>query len=201
VTVHNNNPASIRVALKNGGVIERRTDTRHLIWVPCRETQFIVRPAAQGDEPAIGCVYCEAWKSAYRGMIPGDYLDSLTSESCAPRKINPDCTLVCEANSRIAGVIHFGPRRDEAAGGDSEIYSVYVLPEYWRTGAGRALFQRAVREIRSQGYDRIFLWTLSENLRAISFCERMGMKPCGSRKIIIAGKELAETGFLLNPDG
>lgn len=35
VTVHNDNTASIRVALKNGGTIERVTDARHLIWVEC----------------------------------------------------------------------------------------------------------------------------------------------------------------------
>lgn len=33
VTVHNDNPASIRVALGCGGVIERITEERHLIWL------------------------------------------------------------------------------------------------------------------------------------------------------------------------
>ena len=37
VTVHNDNSASIKVALKNGGEIERVTDVRHLIWVDCRK--------------------------------------------------------------------------------------------------------------------------------------------------------------------
>ena len=35
VTVRNGNEASVRVALKNGGKIERVTDERHLIWVEC----------------------------------------------------------------------------------------------------------------------------------------------------------------------
>ena len=35
VTVHNDNPASIRVAMKNGGELEKVTDARHLIWVDC----------------------------------------------------------------------------------------------------------------------------------------------------------------------
>lgn len=39
VTVHNTNPASICVALRNGGVIERVTDMRHLIWVECRKEE------------------------------------------------------------------------------------------------------------------------------------------------------------------
>ena len=39
VTVHNDNPASIRVALKNGGVIGRTNDLRRFIWVECREEE------------------------------------------------------------------------------------------------------------------------------------------------------------------
>ena len=36
VTVHNDNPASIRTAMKCGGVIERISDVRHYIWIPCK---------------------------------------------------------------------------------------------------------------------------------------------------------------------
>lgn len=37
VTVHNDNPASIRVALKNDGELEKVNEIRHFIWVDCRE--------------------------------------------------------------------------------------------------------------------------------------------------------------------
>ena len=36
VTVNNNNPASIRVAMKCGGVIDEVTDDHHFIWCPCQ---------------------------------------------------------------------------------------------------------------------------------------------------------------------
>lgn len=35
ITVRNENTASIKVALSNGGKIERTSDTRHYIWVDC----------------------------------------------------------------------------------------------------------------------------------------------------------------------
>lgn len=35
VTVHNDNTASIRTALRCGGRIERVSDARHYIWIPC----------------------------------------------------------------------------------------------------------------------------------------------------------------------
>lgn len=35
ITVHNNNVSSIKVALANGGVVEKITYERHLIWIDC----------------------------------------------------------------------------------------------------------------------------------------------------------------------
>lgn len=35
VTIHNDNPASIRTAMKCGGKIERVSEVRHYIWIPC----------------------------------------------------------------------------------------------------------------------------------------------------------------------
>ena len=35
ITVHNGNAASIKVALANGGAIEKVNDIRHFIWVDC----------------------------------------------------------------------------------------------------------------------------------------------------------------------
>ena len=39
ITVHNGNDASIRVALKNGGELEKVNETRHYIWVKCRKEE------------------------------------------------------------------------------------------------------------------------------------------------------------------
>lgn len=35
LTIRNGNEASLKVALKNGGVVERISDTRHYIWIDC----------------------------------------------------------------------------------------------------------------------------------------------------------------------
>lgn len=195
VTVHNGNTASIRTALRNGGVIERIDEVRHFIWVPCGTVRCAVRPAAQSDVTAISCVYSAAWKAAYCGIVPDDFLDSLTMETCAPGTINPDDTMVCETEKGIIGVVSFGRRRDGGDDGCGEIYSLYVMPEHWRTGAGSALLRAAAAKMRVQGYTSVFLWTLTENLRAIAFYERTGMQKCAARMINIGGRELAETGF------
>ena len=71
-----------------------------------------------------------------------------------------------------------------------------MLPEFWRTGAGSALFESARKQLREEGYESLFLWTLTENTRARRFYEKMGMEACRTRTITIGGRGLSETGYI-----
>ena len=156
---------------------------------------MIIRSPMPSDRLSIGHVYCEAWKAAYRGIVPDDFLNGLTDENCAPRSHRPDGALVCEENGKIIGVAAFGIRRDQSDQKAGELYSIYVLPEYWRMGAGHALFDAACSRLRAEGYESLFLWALTENTRAHCFYEAMGLEPVDERTITISGKELRETGY------
>lgn len=155
----------------------------------------MIRFSMQNDLLSIGHVYCAAWKAAYRGIVPDDFLDCLTDENCAPRSLHSCVSLVCEADGRIVGVAAFGARRDQPDEKTGELYSIYVLPEFWRTGAGSALFESARNQLREEGYESLFLWTLTENTRARRFYEKMGMEEYKTRTITIGGRELSETGY------
>ena len=43
-------------------------------------SQIKIRVAQAGDEPAIAKVHIQSWQEAYKGLIPQDYLDQLSSE-------------------------------------------------------------------------------------------------------------------------
>jgi len=150
----------------------------------------------QNDLSAIGHVYCEAWKAAYQGIVPDEFLAGLTAEGCAPRSVRSGGALVCERDGQIIGAASFGALRDSDDKQSGELDSIYVLPEYWRTGAGTALFEAVRNELRADGYSTMFLWTLSENSRARRFYEKMGMSAVSERIIVIGGKRLNETGYI-----
>lgn len=155
----------------------------------------MIRLPMPNDLLAIGRVYCSAWKAAYRGIVPDKFLDGLTDENCAPRSIPSKGALICEMDGIIVGAASFGARRDQPQPQMGELYSIYVLPERWRTGAGSALFEAVRNELRADGYSSIFLWTLTENSRARRFYEKMGLTAVDSRTITIGGRELSETGY------
>ncbi len=156
----------------------------------------MIRSATQNDRLAIGHIYCEGWKAGYRGLIPDAFLDGLTDESCAPPAVPSSGVLVFEAeDGLLTGVVRFGPMRVSPDGHTGEIQSIYVLPDHWRMGAGKALFEGAALQLRKEGYTSLFIWALTGNRRAAAFYARMGMTACDCRFIEIGGKTLPETGW------
>jgi GNAT superfamily N-acetyltransferase len=59
-----------------------------------------------------------------------------------------------------------------------------VAPAWWSTGTGRALMDRVLAEVRAEGYPRIVLWVLTENVRARRFYERCGFRLSGAAHVL-----------------
>src|SRR4051794_35978623 len=89
-------------------------------------------------------------------------------------------TFVAEEGGRVAGFASVGPSRNER--GIGELYAIYVDPEAWSTGVGRALILRAEERL-ADDYDEATLWVLEDNPRARSFYEAAGWRPDGTRKV------------------
>jgi len=103
----------------------------------------------------------------------------------------------------IVGYASYGPERNVAsaasvgsgaksasltpagqAGQTGELYTLYVAPAHWSTGAGRALTDAALDGLRAAGYQRVVLWTLIENARARRFYDKAGFAPDGVTNIL-----------------
>jgi ribosomal protein S18 acetylase RimI-like enzyme len=151
-----------------------------------------IRLAVESDAPAIASVQIETWRKAYVGLITQDYLDGMNEQEFADRWARNIATQgiaarrnwVAELNGAVVGFLACGPSRDEDAdkGIVGEIYAVYVRPQAWGTGAGRALMQAGIEHLRAQGFREAMLWVLTGNERTRRFYEIAGMKPDGGTK-------------------
>jgi GNAT superfamily N-acetyltransferase len=132
----------------------------------------LIRPATVADADAIGEVHVRSWQAAYAGLIPADFLARLSASSRAAswaRHIGDGGqVLVAEEDGVVAGFAAFGPGR---------LYALYLLPEYWGRGLGRALHDRVVEEMPG---DSAILWVLSTNERAKAFYLRQGWADDGA---------------------
>ena len=152
----------------------------------------------QDDPMAVSAVYETSWKTAYRGMIPDEYLDNIQPGKWTFTVENPDRpTLLALDGQRIVGASSYSAARREDMAGWGEIISLYLLPEYFGRGVGFRLMQAAVNELSSLGFRRIYLWVLEENHRARRFYERFGFRPSGAvLDANIGGRDVREVQYI-----
>lgn len=160
-----------------------------------------VRPAREDDVDAIGSIHVRGWRRAYAGLMPAAFLDSLSAEERAEahrahlRAPDPGTSRwVAQDEAGLAGFSVLGPAR-EGFGEPAwmEIYAIYVDPDRWRSGAGRALMHAAIEESRHGGAATACLWVLRDNAPARRFYEAMGWRADGAEKTFaIPGFEAAE---------
>ena len=143
-----------------------------------------IRIAIEGDAHAIESIRVRGWQAAYRHVFPPADLDALSVDAgrWRPRLESPPrgwTTFVAETDAGVVGFASVVPSRDEE--GVGELYAIYVDPDAWSTGAGRALIERAEEQLRS-GYGTASLWVLEDNPRARTFYERAGWAADGDWK-------------------
>lgn len=85
-----------------------------------------------------------------------------------------------EADGRIVGVVLAGP--DPDAPGLGHLARLYVDPDRWGTGIGRALHDAAVADLVGRGFPTATLWVLEGNVRARRWYERLGWVQTSGRK-------------------
>lgn len=147
-----------------------------------------VRRANPDDAVAIAAVHVRSWEAAYRGLVP----DAWFAQRTLPLRTDMWRELLREdehtrvfvacRNETLVGFCGAAtPSRDEdAAEGTSEITALYVDPDHWGTGTGRALIAATLHDLAGCLRRDVTLWVLEANDRARSFYVGMGFEPdCG----------------------
>lgn len=156
-----------------------------------------MRRAEPADAAAIAVVHTVGWRTGYAGLLPQPYLDGLSLADSQRRwetQLRDDDRTTVELAAEVGpdscptvvGIAVVGPSIDPDAPSDGrvgELFVLYVLPQYWGTGVGYRLHERAVEVLRDGGHGEATLWVLHDNLRALSFYRRQGWRDDGLTKI------------------
>ena len=144
-----------------------------------------VRLGTAEDAPAIETIRVRGWRVAYRHVLPANELDAMPIDASRWRarlQAPPpgwSTFVVADDRGLVVGFASVGPSRDEH--GIGELYAIYVDPDAWSTGAGRALIERSEEQLARE-YRQATLWVLEDNPRARAFYERAGWHADGARK-------------------
>ncbi len=157
-----------------------------------------IRPATVEDIDALGRVHATTWRETYRGMVPDDFLDTLTPEKSAGywmrvfERMRPESLVFALVLDReIIGYTSGGPARNDIPEVDGEIYTLYLLPEHQGNGLGRFMMEHLLAELRATGFQTFGVWVLEENPTR-AFYKRMGGRFIRTKEIEIAGETVTE---------
>ena len=146
-----------------------------------------IRPITDADIDAVAALHVRAWQAGYAGIMPAGFLAALDPAAFAERRRSRPrppgaATLVAVDRGLIIGFANFGPYRTDPPEA-AELYALYVDPERWGTGIGRALMAAARTALVRDGWTEMRLWVLEDNHRARRFYERAGLAPDGGRDV------------------
>jgi ribosomal protein S18 acetylase RimI-like enzyme len=163
-----------------------------------------IRPAHVEDAREIAEIHVHTWQVAYPGIVPAEYLASLSVEKyeamwheCIIKGIPQ--LLVATENGRMFGWVAFGPSRDHGANANvAEIWAIYVGAAHWGRGVGRQLWQQTHAQMREQGFKLVGLWAFPENVRADRFYRALGfeVEPSSGKQLTLGGSQLNEVRYV-----
>jgi len=152
---------------------------------------FRVRDATDGDVEAIRAVAESAWYAALGGA-----LDPAEIAAAVETYYDPELVAAGVETEEIAFYVADAAGEPGADGGntgegrevvgfasaertwadEAELHTVYVHPDRWGEGAGRALVDEAASWARGEGVDRLACGVLADNAVGVGFLEAVGFR-------------------------
>lgn len=147
-----------------------------------------IRMAEPPDALAVARVHVRSWQVAYRTLLPAEYLAQLRPEDRAEwydfASVDPALpkTILAIEQNAILGFATTSPSRDQDLPAYGELCALYVDPDHWGRGIGKALVAEARRRLVKQGFSHALLWMMAGNDRADSFYRKDNWLPDGNSR-------------------
>ena len=166
-----------------------------------------IRKALPEDAHDYTDCHISIWQSAYKGIVPDNYLDNMPAEKEQHTKrykdtlTNPgSCEYFCVMKSeRMIGFIITNKSVGENKTNIGEIWAVYLREEFWGTGYGKEMLDFAVYNLICANSDEIFLWVFEDNIRARRFYEKNNFRFDGTQREVdwYGGVPLVQLKYVL----
>jgi ribosomal protein S18 acetylase RimI-like enzyme len=160
----------------------------------------VTRPAAIDDAGAIARVHVASWRSTYQGVLPTDFLDSLSEAGYTDRwrrfiADDANRVYVVEDGGGLIGFASAGRERAGETGYTGELYAIYILDGFQRRGHGRDLVRAVVTGLRELELEDMLVWVLRDNLSARRFYERLGGAYVRTQPITFGSATVEEVSY------
>ena len=157
---------------------------------------MMIRKATIVDAEDIAKVHVDSWKTAYKGILPDEFLNRLSYEQRTmlwERNTLEQNVYVAEnAEGKVVGFSIGEKERTEMYDGyEGELNAIYILKAYQRQGIGKLLIQPVVEELLQKGITTMIVKVIEENPSRV-FSESLGAHIVDRLEIKIAGAFMHE---------
>jgi len=162
----------------------------------------VIREATPDDIPGIARVHVDTWRTAYRGIVPDDFLASLTYEGkeslwtlLLGHPTPKSCVYVAQdEQGQIVGFASGGPIRSQNTTYKGELNAIYILESYQGRGIGRQLVSAIANSLAQNGMTSMLIWVFADN-PACLFYERLGGQKVDEKPYEVGGVTLTEVAY------
>lgn len=165
---------------------------------------IIIRNVKEEDIPSIVDIKINGWKTAYKGIIDDDFLNSMNREEKIEKQrknYKQNGFIVAECNKEVVGFCRYidnnsyTPNMLEI---DCEIVALYVKSDLKYNGIGTKLVQFVINEFKNKNKKKMIIWCLKDNEPSRKFYTKMGGEIVKEKVVEIGEKNYYEVGFRYN---
>lgn len=161
---------------------------------------IFIRNIHEQDLPDVVDIQIQGWKTAYKGIIDDEFLNSMNKEKQLEKRkkdYQNGKFIVAVLNNEIVGFARYDNKAisEDSENFDSEIIALYVKPEIKGQGIGSAMVKHIKNDLKKQGNKKMIIWCLKENQPSRKFYEKMGGILVNEHNIIFGDKEYPEVAF------
>lgn len=163
---------------------------------------FVLRTATSADAQLIAGMHAQSWASAYRGILPDDFLDrEMTAERATHWSTRFD------ELAAGAGEVLIAMQDDRAIGfvclvtpdenGSVLVDNLHALPGVKGSGLGTVMLSAAAQWARDRGATSMHLYVLEPNIAATGFYESRGWRLAGREDDTMGGIDIIALRYVL----
>jgi len=141
------------------------------------------RIAYPEDINMVSAVLAASWKTAYRGIVNDDYLNSIQDNHWVAFLITgigngTIFSMILESNKNIIGAAIIGKGETDI---EANLISFYLLPDKIGRGYGHTFYSGIEKELKNRGFSKCVLDVLEHNARANRFYNSHGFVDINKR--------------------
>ena len=130
---------------------------------------IIIRNIEENDIPSVVDIQINGWKTAYRGIIDDNVLNSMNRDERIEKRrkdYKENGFIVAELDNQVVGFCRYidsNKFTQDISDVDCELLALYVKPDLKYNGIGTKLVQFVINEFKSKNKTKMILWCLKDN--------------------------------------